>query len=347
MKKLKYLAIFILPLTVWVSFSSVGILCYLPHFVFFGLLPLLELIIPHNTSTNDQSETILAKKDMFYDTLLFFLLPVQWGFVFYFLFHISSVNDFSDLIGQITSLGFMCGIIGINVGHELGHRSNRFEQFIGELLLLSSLENHFLPYHNSGHHANVCTFSDPATARKNEPIYWFIFRSHFGSYVQAWQFELKRMLIIKKNKLSLRNKMIQYSLVQLILVLSIFWFFGGLVLFYFLLASITGIILLELVNYIEHYGLLRHQRENGTFETFKNCHAWNSNHIGGRVILFELSRHSDHHMKPDKPYHVLECKTESPLMPTGYPGMVLLALIPPLFFWIMNPKVEAVLKKDF
>ena len=345
MKKFKYFAILILPLTVWVSFFSEGLLCYLPHFVFFGLLPLLELIITPNSISREESEAILAKKDKFYDVLLFILLPIQWSFVFYFFIHISTITDISNLIGQITSLGFMCGIIGINVGHELGHRTNRFEQLIGELLLLSSLENHFLPYHNSGHHANVCTHSDPATARKNEPIYWFILRSHFGSYKQAWEFELKRMKIIKKSSLSLKNKMLQYSFVQLILVLSIFLFFGGLVLLYFILAAITGIILLELVNYIEHYGLLRQQRENGTFETFKNCHAWNSNHIGGRVILFELSRHSDHHMKPDKPYQVLECNTESPLMPTGYPGMVLLALLPPLFFRVMNPRVELVLKK--
>lgn len=345
MKKLKYIGIFILPLTVWVSFTSEGFLCYLPHFVFFGLLPLLELIITSDSKIQEESEAILAKKDKFYDNILFFLLPIQWSFVIYFLFNISSTTDISDLIGQITSLGFMCGIIGINVGHELGHRKSRFEQLIGELLLFSSLENHFLPYHNSGHHANVCTFSDPATARKNEPAYWFILRSHFGSYLQAWEFELKRMLILKKNSLNLRNKMVQYTLAQIILVTCIFLFFGGLVLLYFIISAATGIVLLELVNYIEHYGLLRKQRENGTYETFKNCHAWNSNHIGGRVILFELSRHSDHHLKPDKPYQVLECKTECPLMPTGYPGMVLLALLPPLFFRVMNPRVELVLKQ--
>ena len=108
-------------------------------------------------------------------------------------------------------------------------------------------------------------------------------------------------------------------------------------------AAVIGILLLETVNYIEHYGLKRQLNENGRYELVKRKHSWNSNHILGRLILFELSRHSEHHYKPDKPYQLLHSDPEAPTMPTGYPGMMLLSFVPPLFFRVMNGKVERVL----
>jgi alkane 1-monooxygenase len=260
------------------------------------------------------------------------------------MFHIQEAQSSSALIGRISSMGLMCGVLGINIGHELGHRSNRFERCIGELLLLSSLENHFLPYHNRGHHTNVGTKSDPATARRDEWLFVFWFRSQIGSYLQAWKIEITRMKIMKKHVFSLENKMIQYTLLHSLFLGSIYAYFGSAVLIYFLFAALVGIVLLETVNYIEHYGLYRQQRENGNYEQVKRKHSWNSNHLIGRVILFELSRHSDHHFKADRPYQLLETSDDSPVMPTGYPGMMLLSFIPPLFFWVMNKRVDTALK---
>ena len=196
----------------------------------------------------------------------------------------------------------MCGIIGINLGHELGHRQQAFERLLGELLLLSSLENHFLPYHNRGHHANVATPKDPATARKNEWLFVFWLRSQIGSYLQAWQIEIQRMQILKRRWWHYSNKMIQYSFAQLTLLASIYFTTNLLMLCYFIIAAIIGIILLETVNYIEHYGLIRKQNQYGNYEVVKRHHSWNSNHLLGRAILFELSRHSEHHYKPDQHY---------------------------------------------
>jgi alkane 1-monooxygenase len=206
---------------------------------------------------------------------------------------------------------------------------------------LTSLENHFLPYHNRGHHTNVATPSDPATARRNEPVFVFWFRSHFGSYAQAWQIECQRMSIMGKWKFSLFNRMVNYTMAQIAVLLSIYFFFGLFAMLGFFAAAVFGILLLETVNYIEHYGLLRKQRENGTYESVKRIHSWNSNHVIGRVVLFELSRHSDHHFKADRPYQLLENHDESPVMPTGYPGMMLLSLFPPLFFQVMNKRISA------
>lgn len=344
MKRLKYFLIFLLPITVGIAFESEGLFSFIPLFVFFGLVPLLELLIPKSWNTDEASETDLSQPDSFYNLLLYSLVPLQWVFLLYFLSNQHEVTDPLTWWGRVLAMGLMCGIIGINVGHELGHRNSKMERFLGELLLLSSLENHFLPYHNRGHHTNVGTPEDPASARRNEVLFAFWFRSQIGSYIQAWQIEIKRMQITRQARFSLSNKMVVYSIAQSILLVLIFWNFGKGGLFAFLIASVFGMILLETVNYIEHYGLARKQKPNGTYELVKRHHSWNSNHLLGRAILFELSRHSEHHYKPDKPYQLLNRHESAPNMPTGYPGMMLLALIPPLFFRVMNKAADQVLK---
>ena len=344
MRKLKYLSIFSLPLVVYISFNSHGIFTFLSVILFFGLVPLLELAFKPDERNLTEQERILAENDPYYDILLYLMLPIQWGFMVYFFYNISQTTNSLEIIGKIVSMGIMCGAIGINLGHELGHRTNRFEQLVGEALLLSSLENHFLPYHNRGHHHNVATRNDPATARKNEWLFIFWIRSHFGSYIQAWQIEKERLSIQKLPFLHYSNRMIVYTLIHVLLLSSIYLFFGINVLFYFLIVAAIGILQLETVNYIEHYGLVRNLKENGVYERVRRWHSWNSNHILGRVVLFELSRHSDHHYKADRPYQLLETHEESPTMPTGYPGMMLLATIPPLFFLVMNKRVEEMKK---
>lgn len=235
----------------------------------------------------------------------------------------------------------MCGVFGINLGHELGHRSNRAEQFLGEILLLTSLENHFLPYHNYCHHKHVATPNDPATARKGESVYAFWVRSHFGSYSLAWQIEWNRLKAKKQNPISFNNRMIGYTLAQISLLTMILYFYGWRVVLAFVLAAAIGILLLETVNYIEHYGLLRAITKSGDFERVQHKHSWNSDHILGRMLLFELSRHSDHHYRSSKKYPTLDSVPESPQMPTGYPGMMVFSMFPPLWFWYMHKKLKA------
>jgi alkane 1-monooxygenase len=340
MRKYKYLFIYSVPGCVALSFLIGGIVSFLPILVFFILIPLIELMLKADFSNMDATEKELAAKDPFYDLLLYSLVPIQVAFLIWYLNIISMDLPWIEIIGKTASMGIMCGIIGINLGHELGHREKSFEQLLGDVLLLTSLENHFVPYHNRGHHNDVATPKDPATARLGEPIFLFWFRSHVGSYLKAWKIEFERMRIRKKSLFSLHNKMIVYTLAAIGVFVSIFYFYSIYHVFFFLIVSTVGILLLETVNYIEHYGLLRKQREDGSYERVRRTHSWNSNHIIGRVILFELSRHSDHHYKPDKHYQLLESFDESPQMPTGYPGMMMLSLVPPLFFRVMNPKVK-------
>ncbi len=341
MSRLKYLFVYTIPITVYIAFTKEGIWTFLPLIVFFGFVPLVELLVPPDRENMDKKLADDEKNRKIYDYILYGTLPLQVGFLVYFFFIIQATPYGSlEYVGRITAMGFMCGVIGINVGHELGHRHARWEQFLGEILLLTSLNTHFLPYHNAGHHRNVATPEDSATARKNELLFVYWFRSHFGSYIEAWQLENKRLKTEGLPWFSFQNRMVVYTLANITVLGMVYFIFGTFVLIGFLGATIFGIVLLETVNYIEHYGLLRKKNEQGRYEAVRHHHSWNSDHPIGRTLLFNLSRHSDHHYNGSKKYQVLKSHEKSPQMPTGYPGMMILAVLQPLWFWVMNKKLE-------
>ncbi|MBK7964219.1 MAG: alkane 1-monooxygenase [Bacteroidetes bacterium] len=343
---LKYLVALVIPLHTIYGFYAGGWFLLFPLFLSFLLIPLLELLIPPDSSNMNALQLELEERNPMYDGLLYLLLPLQIFNLFLFLNQVgdSEVSNF-DRIVMISCMGLNCGIIGINVGHELGHRTNTFEVILAKTFLLSSLYMHFYIEHNRGHHKRVGTRIDPASARYGENLYFFLMRSIVQSFFSAWMLESKRLKKVKKSSLSFSNQMMHFSFIQLLLLLAIYFFFGKMVLLYFMMAALLGISLLESVNYIEHYGLGRKKMEDGTFAKVKHCHSWNSNHVLGRLALFELSRHSDHHDKASKKYQLLNHHDASPQMPTGYPGMIILALIPPLWFKVMHPIIENEIKR--
>jgi alkane 1-monooxygenase len=250
-----------------------------------------------------------------------------------------------EVAGRVCSMGLLCGTFGINVAHELGHRVNKYEQVFAKALLLTSLYMHFFIEHNKGHHKNVATPHDPSSARFNEPVFSFYFRTIIFSYISAWKIANNQM---KKKGLPAwhwKNEMLQVQIIQLLFVTAIFLLFGWLITGYFLAAATIGFLLLETVNYIEHYGLQRKQLAGGNYERAMPHHSWNSNHILGRLMLFELSRHSDHHYLASKKYQVLQHHQDAPQLPTGYPGSMILALVPPLWFYVMNKKIRKLQKE--
>ena len=341
MKRLKYLFVFILPLGVYFSFNRHGISTFLPVFYAFIFVPLIELFLRPDKRNLDQESLLKEKKSKVYDWILYLAVPVQLLMLISFLFVIELTPFMSlSFFGKVFSMGLLCSVLGINIGHELGHRSSKTEQFLGQILLLTSLNTHFLPYHNEGHHREVATPDDAATAKKNQWLYSFWITSHFKSYAKAWTIENNRMRRNGKSIFSLNNKMIVYSIANFLVLSSIYFLFGYKVFIAFIFAAIIGILLLGTVDYIEHYGLLRKLNASGRYERVQHKHSWNSDHQLGRLMLFNLSRHSDHHYKASKKYQLLESLPESPQMPTGYPGMMMLATIPPLFFWIMNKKIN-------
>lgn len=199
---------------------------------------------------------------------------------------------------------------------------------------------HFFFEHNRGHHKRVATPDDPSTARMNEPLFFFYYRTIVHSYLSAWQTANKDVRKKGARIISWQNEMVRYTVIQIAFIAIIFFAFGWLITLCYLIAASLGISLLETVNYIEHYGLQRKEIEPGKYERAMPYHSWNSSHVIGRVMLFELSRHSDHHYMASRKYQVLRHHDSSPQMPTGYPGMMILAHIPPLFFYVMNKQMK-------
>lgn len=347
LRALKYLLALTLPLTVALAFQSKDAWTFFPVVYAFGIIPVLELFFKPSNKNLSTAEQEMVKKDRIYDLLLYLMVPVQWVFVGWFIFSLN-VEELPRyaIVGRTLSLGMMCGVIGINVAHELGHRSNKFEQGLAKLLLLSSLYLHFFIEHNRGHHRNVATHDDPATARKNEWVFVFWIRTIVNSWMHAWTLESTRLERKGKPVVSFHNEMLRFQLIQVLLLTLFVVLVGWGVTLCFVGAAAVGMLLLETVNYIEHYGLLRKKRKNGKYERVMPVHSWNSNHVVGRMMLFELSRHSDHHYKASTPYHLLSHIDEAPQLPTGYPGMMLLSLFPPLFFYLMNGRVDELQDKS-
>ncbi len=337
----KYLSPFIIYLLAFISFQSKGWLIALPLIYAWMMIPLLELFIKPDPKNMNETEEALAKADKTYDFILYLVVPLQFLSLFLFLrsMQTDTLNSY-EIAGRLLVMGLLCGVFGINAGHELGHRVNKFEQRLAKALLLSSLYMHFFIEHNKGHHKRVATPEDPSSARLGEWVYAFYFRSIVFSYISAWHIANKELRKKGLPVISLQNEMIQFHVIQFALIGLIFYFFGWLVCIYFIASAGTGILLLETVNYIEHYGLQRKQTMDGNYERALPIHSWNSNHIIGRLMLFELSRHSDHHYLASRKYQLLRHFDDSPQMPTGYPGMMMLALIPPAWLYVMNRKIK-------
>jgi alkane 1-monooxygenase len=339
MRALRYLMAYSLPLTVGVSFSSEGWLCYLPLLYGFGIIPLLDQLIGPKAGNLSPDAGASVRADRMYDIVIYMALPVQLGMLVWFLFSVQVPMPTSDLVGKITAMGMMCGVLGINVAHELGHRPKPLEKFMAKTLLATSLYMHFYIEHNKGHHRNVGTSIDGATARRNEGLYVFWCRTLVQSFRSAWQITAKELGRKKLRVWSLNNELIQMLLLQLVLCLAIALVFSWWVLVWFMGAAFMGILLLETVNYIEHYGLYRKKVNEFRFEDVEPAHSWNSDHALGRIVLFELTRHSDHHYEPSKHYQLLNSMHGASQLPAGYPAMMLLSLLPPVWFKVMNPRL--------
>lgn len=341
----KYLSPLIIYWGSFWSFTTTGWQVWLPLIWAWIIIPVAELMIKPVAANMSTAEEELAKKNRTYDFLLYFIVILQYLLLVKFLFAMSQDEmTGADIAGRIWVMGLLCGTFGINAGHELGHRVNKFEQTLAKALLLTSLYMHFFTEHNKGHHKRVATHEDPSSARYGEPVYTFYFRTIIFSYISAWHIANDETRKKGNPVFSLHNEMIQFALIQFAFVTLIFVVFNWLVLVYFLAAALIGILLLETVNYIEHYGLQRKAIANGKYERTMPAHSWNSDHVIGRLLLFELSRHSDHHYLASRKYQVLRHHDDSPQMPTGYPGMMILALFPPAWFYVMNRRIKSLQK---
>jgi alkane 1-monooxygenase len=342
MQNLKYLIAYVAPLSAFLAVSWQGSWSFSTIIVAFVIIPLLEQVFTGTTKNMSEEEQARKSNSPLFDWLLYLNMPILFLLIYRYLEVITSVQlDWWEIIGLTLSVGIIVGTLGINVAHELGHRVKKHETLLAKLMLTTALYTHFIIEHNRGHHKWVATTEDPSTARKGESLYFFWFRSVFGVYLNAWKLELERLERRGIQGISLRNEMIVFHVMHLLYLALVWWLFGVKGMLFALLIAVIGILLLETVNYIEHYGLLRKVMPSGSYERVLPRHSWNSNHDLGRIFLYELTRHSDHHYKASRKYQVLRHFDESPQLPYGYPASMMMALIPPVWFRVMNDKVAA------
>ena len=277
--------------------------------------------------------------------MLYFNIPIVFGLLFI-LFSNIQLNDYTtfEIVGLVLSGGILLATNGINVAHELGHRTPYFERFFSKMLYMPCLYMHFYIEHNFGHHLNVATPEDGASARYNQTLYSFWFSSVTRQYKSAWKIQIEILNRKGLSFFSIKNDMLWYHLIQPIYLIGIYGLFTLKVMFIAILIGVVAFLFLECINYIEHYGLRRIKTEFGRYERVQPYHSWNSNFNVGRITLYELTRHSDHHYKSSKKYQILNSHKECPTLPFGYPTSILLSLVPPLWFRVMNPLVPKAMK---
>lgn len=341
MKDLKYLTAYLIPICCWVGLYFQGAWSYASVLFAFGLIPVLEPLLGGSKKNFSKVETKARTRKRIFDWLLYLNVPIVYGTVLWLIFVLNEGElAWYEYTGLVLSVGVVIGSNGINVAHELGHRRKGYERILAKCLLLPALYSHFYVEHNRGHHKHVATDKDPASARLNEWVYSFYIRSLLGSYLSAWRIEMKQLKMRKIPFFSWQNEMLRLQLLNLLYVLSVFFLTRSLVAFgLVMLAGLIGALLLETINYIEHYGLRRKKLDSGKYERVRPVHSWNANFELGRIVLYELTRHSDHHYLASKKYQVLDHHDEAPQLPFGYPTSMLMALVPPLWFWVMNPRV--------
>lgn len=244
-----------------------------------------------------------------------------------------------ELLGVTISLGITTGGMGITFAHELIHRPGRFERRMGEALLATVWYMHFAIEHVHGHHRHVGTPRDSATARVGEPSYAFVLRSVTGGISSAWAIETARLARRGRSRWSVHNRMLRYGAIQGTLTILVYAIAGGTGLVLFVGQAVVAVSLLEIINYIEHYGLFRREVAPGRYEAVDAHHSWNSSHRVSNWVLINLARHADHHVSAAKRYPVLQTLDEAPQLPAGYSAMIVLALVPPLWRRVMDPRV--------
>ncbi len=346
MRDLKYLAALTIPLSALVSLYLKGPWSYFTPFYAFVLIPVLEILFPEDAHNLNVDEKNSKSKNWLFDWMLYLNVPVVYSLIVIYLLAFTTTDlALYESFGLMLSLGIVLGANGINVGHELGHRQKSAERFLGKLLLLPSFYMHFYIEHNFGHHMHAATKEDPATARLNQSVYSFWFTSVFRQYFSAWKIQINLLKKQNNSFVSFKNDMLWYLFLQAAYLLVLYYFFGIQVIPFVIGAGVVAFLLLETVNYIEHYGLLRKKLPSGRYERVREVHSWNSNHIIGRIVLYELTRHSDHHYKSSKKYQLLDCHEDSPQMPFGYPTSMVMSFIPPLWFKTMNPRIPDSMKE--
>lgn len=323
----------------WVELTGLGVFWWFGPILVFGIFSILDVIVGMDAENPPDSIIKWLEQDRYYRWCTYAFIPVQYaGLVF--ACWLWSHGDLStvDKIGLAFTMAMVSGI-AINTAHELGHKRASLERWLSKVALAQSGYGHFFIEHNRGHHVRVATPDDPASSRLGESFWAFLPRTLAGSLRSSWELEVERLQRTGSGPWTYRNDILNAWAMTVGLYVVLIAVFGWVVFPYLLIQSFVGASLLEVVNYLEHYGLLRQKREDGRFERTAPEHSWNSNNVASNVLLYHLQRHSDHHANPTRRYQALRHMDGAPQLPTGYAGMIVLALVPPVWRRVMDRRL--------
>lgn len=339
----------LLPFISWglVEATGVGAFWFYGPVLIFAVFPLLDLMVGLDASNPPDSVIKWLEQDRYYRWCTYAFLPLQYaGLIFACWMWSHGGLSTLESIGLAFTVAMVAGV-AINTAHELGHKRASSERWLSKVALAQTGYGHFFVEHNRGHHVRVATPEDPASSRMGESFYEFLPRTVIGSLRSALEIEREHLERDGHRFWSIRNDIFNAWLMTFILFGGLIFAFGVVVLPYLLIQAVIGFSLLEVVNYLEHYGLMRQTREDGRYERTRPEHSWNSNNVASNVLLYHLQRHSDHHANPLRRYQSLRHFDEAPQLPTGYAGMIVAAAIPPLWRRIMDRRLIEHYQGDF
>jgi alkane 1-monooxygenase len=342
------LAVPLLPFGGWYLFRSTGLSVFLwmgPIWIL-GVIPLLDWIVGEDRSNAPDSAMEHLEQNHFYRWCTYLYLPLQFAGLVWGTWVVSHYSlSWSEVLGFATTIGAVGGI-GIANAHELGHKRDDLERWLSRVVLAQTFYGHFYVEHNRGHHSRVATPEDPASSRLGESFWAFLPRTVAGGLRSGWGLEKGRLARHDTRPWSVHNKILQAWAMSVALFGTLIGVFGVKVVPFLVIQAVFGFSLLEVVNYLEHYGLLRQTLANGRYERCMPRHSWNSNHVASNVFLYNLERHSDHHANPTRRYQMLRHFEEAPQLPSGYGLMLGIAYIPPLWRKVMDKRVLAMYDGD-
>jgi alkane 1-monooxygenase len=331
----------VLPFWAWglVELTGWNMFWWLGPMWIFALMPLMDSLRGLDESNPPEWAIPSLESDRYYRYATYAFVPLQFASFIWACWYVTTYDlGFWSFLGLALTVGLVAGI-AINTAHELGHKRPVLERRLAKVALAQTGYGHFYVEHNKGHHVRVSTPEDPASARLGESFWAFYPRTVIGSLASAWRIETARLRRKGLAWWSPRNDILNAWMLSVVLFGGVTLVFGVGVLPFVVIQAVFGFSLLEVVNYIEHYGLARRRRDDGRYEPCLPEHSWNANNIASNVVLYHLERHSDHHANPGRRYQALRHFEEAPQLPTGYAGMIVLAIVPPVWRRVMDHRV--------
>ena len=325
-----------------VNLTGLGVFWWIGPIFIYLLIPALDLLIGADPTNPPEDVVAWLEQDRYYRWVTYAFLPLQYlaFFIGFWLMTRHGGLAVIDRLGITFTLGTLNGV-AINTAHELGHKKEHLERWFAKIALAPSAYGHFFIEHNRGHHVRVATPDDPASSRLGESFWAFLPRTVGGSLRNGWSLERTRLRRMGRHTFSLRNDILNAWVMTVVLWAVLLVLFGVGIAPYLVVQAVFAFCLLEAVNYLEHYGLVREQLPNGRWERVNPRHSWNNNNVTTNLFLYHLQRHSDHHANPTRRYQALRHFEESPQLPSGYATMIVLSYVPPLWRRVMDKRVLA------